>query len=118
MFRSATRLLLVIYGLSVISNSFLDAGHEMFHYFKSTIHHHEHHKHHHIRDHHVLPENHVDTQDRDSEINLTLLGYLVFFEDRNVYDLPLSMEIKFQPRTIIARAHSGYTTPPLTPPLL
>jgi hypothetical protein len=117
MYRSVTKLLLVIYGFSIISNSVFDAGHEVLHYFKNSIHHHDHDKSHHVREHHILLEKDLHPGDSDSELNLTILSCLVFCEDFSVYDLPFFVHIRHQPHTIIARAHCGYATPPLAPPL-
>jgi hypothetical protein len=117
MLRSATRLLLIIYGLSVMSNSFLDAGHEVLHYFKNAIHHHEHHDHHHVRDHHIAGEPDVQIEDALSEINLTIFSCLVFCENAILYDLPLSTQTGYQHHSMIAKARYGYPTPPFAPPL-
>lgn len=116
MYRLVTKLLLVIYSFSIINNSFFEAGHEVLHYFKNTIHHHDHDKDHHFREHHILLEKDVHAGDSDSEINVTILSYLVFYEDFSAYDLPLSVHIRNKTHTITARAHCGYETPPLAPP--
>ncbi|MBA4057260.1 MAG: hypothetical protein C0490_21280 [Marivirga sp.] len=117
MYRSLTKLLLVIYGLSVISNSLLDASHEVLHCLRNAIHHHEHLEHHHIHDHHAFLKKDAQLQVYDSETNLPILSYFIFFENFRVFDLLFADQITFQAVEIITRVHCGYTTLLLDPPL-
>jgi len=118
MSRWATKLILVIYGLSIMSTSLLNTSHEVLHYFKNTIHHHAHHEHHHVKDHHSFLNKDVSPQDFNSQTSIIINIHFIFFEQSTSYGFELSDQIKFQLLHIVAKLHCGYVNPLLDPPLV
>jgi hypothetical protein len=100
---SFTKILLLVYGLSIMGNSFMEVGHEALHCIKNTLHHHDHQHHHSVEDHHV----NFDAKDSvDSEIAAMsdLCSFFLYFESplailsvrriKNLYPNHISFEFR------------------------
>jgi hypothetical protein len=77
--RGYTLLLIVIYGITILSFSLLEAGHSLFHTVKNSIHDHNHGHHHGMGDHTtVISVDDTDAPDTDSSNQISC--YFLFFE--------------------------------------
>ena len=76
---SFTKILLLIYGLSIVGNSFMEVGHDVLHRIENTFHHHGHEHYHSVEDHHV----NLDAEDsakNDIEAMSDLCSFFLYFE--------------------------------------
>lgn len=118
MIRALTKLLLLIYGLSIVSYGVMDLGHEVLHQVKNNIHSHEHTDHHHIHDHNALLK--MDTQHpvSDTEASVPIYSYFLFFEPGLNFTPTWNSEETSVSSELITKLHCGYATPLTLPPHL
>ena len=117
MIRALTKLLLLIYGLSIVGNGSMDLGHTLLHQVRNNIHYHEHSSYHGIRDHKILMQASHQHHVAETETSAPIYSYFLFFE-RN-----LNFIFKGDGSVIdvsggpVTTTHCAYATP-LTPPPL
>lgn len=77
--RSVTKILLLIYGLSIMGGSFMEVAHEILHRVENTLHHHRHEHHHSVEDHHISLD--ADGSSKNGVAEMSNLGtYFLYFE--------------------------------------
>ena len=118
MSHTLTKLLLLIYGLSIISNGVMDLGHEVLHQFKNNIHSHEHTDHHHIHDHNTLLKTDTQHHASDTKTSVPIYSFFLFFEASLNFTPALNSNVASISSELITKIHCGYITPLTPPPLL
>ena len=119
MIHTLTKLLLIIYSLSIISHGVMDLGHEALHQVKNNIHSHEHTDHHHIHDHNALLK--TDTSHNnisDTETSVPIYCYFLFFAPSPNFTPEWNSNVTSVSSELITKLHRGYITLLTPPPLL
>jgi len=117
MITTMTRLLVLIYGLTTVSNSVMDLGHELLHNIRNSIHHHDHDEHHHLHDHHITLKTAIHDETADSETDTVIYSYFLYFETSPHLALGINRINTYPLCSAYLKTHWGYVTP-LTPPPL
>lgn len=117
MIRALTKLLLLIYGLSIVGNGSMDLGHTFLHQFRNNIHHHEHSSHHKIHDHKILMQASGQHHAAETETSSPIYSYFLFFERNLSFILKCDGTVVNVSGEPVTTTHCAYVTP-LTPPPL
>lgn len=117
------RLLLLIFGLSVVGYVLLDGGHELLHTLKTSFHKHEvaehhhghQHKHHHIEDHKEIfaPDN---DQEPSKKTSVQISYFFFYFQQPIEYVVTLAVSEDF--KRCLFNKYIDFSIAPLTPPPL
>ena len=115
-----TKLLILIYGLSITGYVLLEGGHEILHAFKSTLHQHEvdhHHGHaHNVNDHHT-----VFTSDDEQNVttlndSIKIFGFFLFYQvpvNYSACKTDKNSNVNGLFKKLLTLAHAPLTRPPL-----
>jgi hypothetical protein len=115
-----SKLLILIYGVSIAGYVLLDGSHALMHVLKSELHHHkiDHHSHGH---HHVEDHQHIFTPDTDepteSKDSIKIFSFLLFYQtpaDYSVFNVVGNLEVNGLSKKILTVTRAPLTPPPLS----
>jgi hypothetical protein len=116
MLQSFIKMLLVVYGLSIIGSGTMEAGHALLHSIKNTLHHHDHGHHHSLEDHQLKISQDVPDAASDAASSTIVCSYFLFFENcaLNLFDLSART---IYPELILSGIPSPSCVPFVPPPV-
>src|SRR5688572_29886829 len=77
--KTFTKVLLLLYSLSIMGGSFMEVGHGVLHRIENAFHHHSHGHHHSLEDHHNSFDA-LGSSENDTAATSELCSYFLYFE--------------------------------------